>query len=125
MDDYTKTNLPIGGEKIARDPRLAELRKIGIKRIWLQVAERIGVDAFLEMWRILDDCDERKKGAYLYIPTFSTFLRYQRNQFIRTLAGAGLPSAAIRDRVKRDLRERLSLRHVDRVAAGAKESDDG
>ena len=37
-----------------RDPRIDELRTMGLQARWIRIAEAIGVDAFLAMWRILD-----------------------------------------------------------------------
>lgn len=102
-----------------RDPRLDELQRMGLQRVWLDVAEAIGVDNMLTLWRILD-ADYAKKGADLGrvlvpIRTYSTYLRYQRNRYIETLQAMSIPPAEIRDRVHRQLGEKLSMTHLYRI----------
>lgn len=84
-----------------RDPRLAELRAIGLGRHWLRVAEEIGVDEFLATWQILsrDDSVQDDCGR-VHIPSISTYMRYQRNQLIATMAREGSTAPEIRQALK-------------------------
>jgi len=105
--------------KKTRDPRLDELQRIGLKRVWLDVAEEIGVDAFLAMWRILDaDESSRHKEGFLqiHLKLYKSFLRYQRNRYIEALAGQGYKPVEIQQSLTRQLREPVSLRHIARLA---------
>lgn len=104
-----------------RDPRLDELSAMGMPRTWLQVAETIGVDAFLQMWRILDADDAmlangHLRGAGMVIEVrlrpYRSYLRFQRNRYIETLAALKVPCATIRDMLKRQLGEEISERHI-------------
>jgi hypothetical protein len=98
----------------APDPRLGELRAIGLSRTWLDVAEAIGMEAFLSMWRLLDDRlqeDDRRP----FLPQFSSYLRFQRNRLIQSLHADGLKPRDIRHHLQHELRETLSLRHIARV----------
>ena len=74
----------------AEDPRIADLRRMGLNAVWCDVAASIGFEAFVETWRILANSesvlDDRMRIA---VPSFSNFLRYQRNELIRSLVGAG------------------------------------
>lgn len=102
-----------------RDPRLDELQRMGLQRVWLDVAEEIGVDAFLKVWRILD-ADKGESVAHfgrvmVAIRTYSNFLRYQRNRYIETLYAMSLTPQEIRDRVHRALGEKLSMTHLYRI----------
>lgn len=110
----------VGGDGAAADPRLAELRHMGIGRAWLNVAQEIGFDAFLTVWRVLatDDSvrDERNR---VYVPLFNTFMRYQRNQYIRTLADAGLTPDEISDRLSRAGCEPLTPKHIGKLLSRA------
>lgn len=102
-----------------RDPRLDELQKIGLKRVWLDVAEEIGVDAFLAMWRILDaDDSSRHKEGFLqvHLKLYRSFLRYQRNRYIEALSALGYKPVEIQRSLARQLREPVSLRHISRLA---------
>lgn len=100
------------------DPRLEELKKMGLQHAWIRVAETIGFDSFLSVWRILDaDPASYGGGGRLEIPlrAYSSYLRYQRNRYIETLTGMGCDAKQIRDRLKEQLREKISLRHISRI----------
>jgi hypothetical protein len=103
-----------------RDPRLNDLRRIGLQSVWLDVAEEIGVDAFMRIWRIIDaapECAYNDTALRVPIRMYRVFLRFQRNQYIRELAGSGLSFSAIKRRVARQLGEQVSIRHIKRIAA--------
>lgn len=109
------------GAQKKRDPRLDELRQMGLQRVWLDVAEAIGVDALLTLWRILDSDQANRvddNGRVLVpIRTFSTYLRYQRNRYIETLSSMEIPPHEIRERVQRQLGEKISMTHLYRILA--------
>ena len=112
---------PVPGAPTDRDPRLAELRAMGLQRSWIRVAEEIGVDALLAAWRILDaDPSSSYDGTTLRVPlrSYKTFLKYQRNRYVEDLARRGLPPDEIRRRLLRQLGESVSIRHIKRLAAG-------
>ncbi len=103
-----------------RDPRLGDLESIGLKSVWLDVAEEIGVDSFLRVWRIIDAdpcCDYGGSTLRVNIPLYRVFLRFQRNQYIRGLAGRKNSPRAIQRRLLRQFGEMVSLRHIKRIAA--------
>lgn len=118
---YTSFEPPVGGEnKNARDLRLDELREMGVGYAWLRVADRIGVDAFLEMWRTLDEERAAAGRREVYIPNFTTYTNYQRNRFIQAMAAAGCDAREIRRRLQAELNESLTVRHILRVVSGGK-----
>lgn len=103
-----------------RDPRLDELARMGLQRHWLNVAEAIGVDAFLVMWRTLDAepslwMDPAGSGMRIRLRRYESFLRYQRNRHIEALYNLGLTTEQIRARVAENIGEVLSERHIDRL----------
>lgn len=105
------------------DPRHDELARMGLQRVWLDVAEEIGVDAFLAVWRILDsDPSARHKEGFLQInlKLYRSYLRFQRNRYIEALAARGLKPLDIQRNLIRQLRESVSLRHISRIAGGDK-----
>lgn len=105
------------------DPRLHELDRMGLQRVWLDVAEEIGVDAFLSVWRIIDaDPAARHKEGFLQInlKLYRSYLRFQRNRYIEALARKGLKPLEIQRNLVRQLRESVSLRHISRIAGGDK-----
>ncbi len=119
---YTDSDAAV---RAAADQRMNELREIGLSRVWLDVAEAIGIDAFLDVWQILDRENlgmgaERRELVRLYIPHFSTFLKFQRNRYIQTLAQQGAQAREISALIWHELREKISVRHVARLIARAK-----
>jgi hypothetical protein len=108
-------------EQKMRDPRMDELREMGVQQHWLKIAEEVGVDDFLKIWRILD----REAQSYdscgngrLLVPMrlYSTYLRYQRNRYINTLSCSGMPPSAIQKKLIEQLHEKISIRNISRVA---------
>jgi hypothetical protein len=115
-DECSSPNAAVGRAGAGADPRIEELRRMGIGRPWAAVARAIGFDAFVEMWRVLDSMpdvvDERHRVC---VPSFRTFLRFQRNQVIRDLDARGHSPGQIAQTLRRDLREEISDYHVVRV----------
>ena len=101
-----------------RDPRLDELSSMGLPRTWLQVAEAIGIDAFLQMWRILDADESLHEDNMVqaHLRPYRSYLRFQRNRYIETLAALRVPCATIREMLKRQLGEEISERHIFNLA---------
>ena len=115
----TVLNFEQSVEQKKRDPRMDELQQMGLQRVWLDVAEGIGVDAMLKAWRIIDATQGNiGDDGRLLVPlrSYGTFLRFQRNRYIETLADLGFTPAAIRERLDKQLGEKLSVRHISRVA---------
>jgi hypothetical protein len=103
-------------ENFLRDPRLDELETMGLRRSLIEVAEKIGVDNFLLMWRTLD-ADQRYSHhnpsvLRIHVPRYQSYLRYHRNRYIESLFRAGFDAWEITDRVRRFLREEISVRNV-------------
>jgi len=101
-----------------RDPRLDELRQMGLQRVWLDGAEAIGVDNLLKLWRIIDSDSASIGDNGRLIPPicrYSTFLRYQRNRYIETLDGLGLSPSEIREKLSNQLCEEISLGHIYKI----------
>lgn len=105
----------------AGDPRLDDLRRMGLPRVWLRVAETIGTDAFLATWRILDaDPSTWHNETILRIRLrpYRSYLRYQRNRYIEALTAQGLKPDEIQRRLQRQLGETVSHRHITRLGKG-------
>lgn len=112
------------GVKKSDDPRLHELAVMGLPGYWLQVAEYLGVDTFLGMWRILDankDNIAPAKGSYSYsmsltLRSYGNYLRFQKNRYVETLASQGLAPKEIQRRVQTQLCEYISIVHIRRLS---------
>lgn len=104
-----------------KDPRFDDLEKIGIPGAWLRLAHRVGFDAFLDVWRMISDDESIRHDGGHRMPKlreFSAYLRYQRNQYIRSLAASGLQPDEIHKLVRKNLREQLSIRHIQELSRG-------
>ena len=122
LDICTGFESPVGAaEKNARDPRIDELREMGLGYHWIQAAERIGFSAFLELWQTLDEQLAGDARRDVYVPQFRAFRAYQRNRFIRALSDEGLSPKEIRSRLQAELRESPSIRHILRVIGGCRD----
>lgn len=107
----------------AGDARLAELIDIGLKACWLAVAKLVGYDAFVALWRRWSgdpSLRDRNGMIRLRLRTFRTYERYQRNRYIETLVAAGLKPSDISAALDKDLGEKLSDRHLKRLAAAGR-----
>lgn len=98
------------------DSQLEELRALGLQRAWLHVAALIGVEHFVTMWRVLcQEVDFRGDMQRVYVPRFSTYLRFQRNRVIMALSGEGRTPHDIRVELKSSTGEDVSEAHIDRI----------
>lgn len=135
LNESTVSELPIQGRKNFADapqvrpvidtPReaalLAELAAMGLSNAMLNVAAAIGFDAFMAMWKILDQSDEllSDSGGRILarLPRLNAYRRYQRNRFVEALAQLGMSQPEIRKKIKRELGEEISNRHTRRLMA--------
>lgn len=129
LDVCNVFEIDVGVKKSAcADPRLAELAQMGLADYWLQVADYLGFDAFLGMWRILDanrnsiPASNRSGGNSMAptLRTYSNYLRFQKNRFVETLAAQGVEPKEIQKRVASQLCETISLVHIRRLTQKAK-----
>ena len=84
---------PLNQETSIIDPRLAELRKMGLSAAWQRVASEIGFDNFLKMWRVLDSeskFQDERYGLLMNLRRYSSYLRYQRATYILNCHKKGL-----------------------------------
>lgn len=109
--------------EVRADPRLRELAEIGLQAHWLAVADVVGYDRFIGVWRLLSADPSLRNDddqIELRLRPFRSFERYQRNRYIDTLVSAGLRASEIHDLVRKDLGEKLTLRHIKRLAAASR-----
>lgn len=100
------------------DPRFAELRQIGLPRAWMVVAETVGFDAWLEVWRRLSADERLLHDGGQRMPklrSYDAYLRHQRNRYIEALASRGMSVAQVARAVARNLREPLDEKHVAKI----------
>ena len=117
LDNYTPPGpLLEARKKIALDPRIEELRQMGLNRHWITLAEQLGFDAFMVVWDTLAEMPTRGTQLVL-VPKKSLYLRYQRNRLIQALADAGKKSPEIHQELKQITGHKVSRRHIDRIIA--------
>lgn len=80
----------------APDPRLDELRLIGLPQPWPRVARLLGYDTFMLVWQALATVEDAGTRDRVVLPKLATYLRFQRNQLVRSLAADGLSAEEIR-----------------------------
>jgi|GEM_PF-720118 len=108
---------------LRQDARLRELAEIGLSATWLSVAQLLGYDAFVAMWRLLSSDPALRNDddqIELRLRPFRAYERYQRNRYIATLVQAGIKPSEIHTMVRQDLGEHLSYRHIKRLAAAGR-----
>ncbi|MGY8624137.1 hypothetical protein [Chromobacterium violaceum] len=119
LDAYPVSELPDEAQKNrARDPRLDELRAMGMHHCWQKVAAEIGMDAFLAMWRILDAEEQwrhPKGGLELTLRRYRSYEQHQRDNYIRQLAHNGMHATAIRSRLIAALGVTLESKRIKEV----------
>jgi hypothetical protein len=101
---------------------LAELQAFGLGQRWVRIAEAIGAEAFLRMWRILDEenlaAPAGRDQARIRVPMLISYLRFRRNQRVRELAAEDLSAKEIRQALLREGCEPVSVRHINRLKTG-------
>ncbi|WP_159672407.1 hypothetical protein [Andreprevotia sp. IGB-42] len=87
--------------------------------IWLQIAARIGVDAFLELWRTLDQCEELPRAdngmVFVKMRSYKSWIRAERDRYITALDQAGNTPAEIQRALRSNMRTELTIDHIKRV----------
>jgi len=107
------------GARAAEDPRIRELRDVGLPRIWIRVARTIGFDAFVAMWLVLMQDGHVDDRCRVVVPNYTRYLRFQRNRLIRQLVGEGFGVDEIQVAVKAATGETVSESHIRRASARA------
>jgi hypothetical protein len=106
------------------EAKIRELETMGLPGVWIAIAREIGYERFMAMWRILDRSlqmrSESESMIEVQLRRFSSFQRFQRNRFIESLVAAGFDDRQIREMVRDQLGEKLSMSHISRLAGRRK-----
>lgn len=99
--------------------QLRELKMMGISKTWLNVAEEVGISTFLKVWQVLDQQAEQgaeiNSSIRVTVPQFDKYVRYQRNQVIRTMAREEKSSVDIQKHLRRKLNIDIHIRTIQRI----------
>lgn len=108
--------------EVSNDPRFDELRRLGLPRAWMMIAETVGFDAWLAVWRMLSAAEfnewVRRDTGGTRMPmlrSYDSYLRFQRNRYIEALKARGLGVSEVARAVARNLHERLDESHVAKI----------
>ena len=125
LEIYTFSELPIRpSEKNCvasppkKDPRLNQLREIGLNHIWQEVAAAIGYDNFIKMWEILDSHEEIRRpdgGILTTLRSFRAQKRYQRDRF-GVLIKKSFGNYVSVKRLSEQMGEKVGSSHISRAA---------
>ena len=125
LEIYTFSELPIRSSEKNRaasppekDPRLNQLREIGLNHIWQEVATAIGYDNFIKMWGILDSHEEIRRpdgGILTTLRAFRAQKRYQRDRFGVLIKNSFGNCVSVK-RLSEQLGEKVGSSHISRAA---------
>lgn len=80
-----------------QDPRIDDLRAARVGQVWIRVAQRVGFEAFMQVWQTLNDAPEvLDDRSRVYVPCIEKFLTAQRNLLIRDMIAQGMTYPQIR-----------------------------
>lgn len=113
-------NRTAGSEKIARDPRIDELRRAGLSWRLVAIADAVGYETFVELWQMLsllyESSDlERTSCVRIVIPHIRKLEKIQRNNYIYALHEQGLNAREIRELLRRKTGITISCRQICRL----------
>lgn len=77
---------------------IQDLKKILRHPVLTKTAEKIGADAFISMWRMVDEL--QNEGIWLRLPSFSRLERYKRNEMILAMGRDGMMPSEIHKHMK-------------------------
>ena len=88
-----------------------------------RVAERVGFDAWLDIWRMLSNDESVRHDGGARLPKlrcYSAYSRYQRNRYIMAMAEQGMTPTVIQEALRKNLCEHLDVTNIQRIAKRAK-----
>jgi len=88
-------------KKRAQDPRILQLKKMGLDWRWMKIAENMGFDSFIQMWTLMSELfDDERSCVRSSIPHVKKLIRFQRNMLIHNLHAKGHDLQQIHDTVE-------------------------
>jgi len=112
LDIYTKTESSIQKNR-ASDPRILQLKKMGLNWRWIRIAERIGFDTFIQTWALISEMFDNSNSCIRPpIPHVQKLLRFQRNILIHRLHAQGCSVRHIHETVRHAYGVSMSHRSI-------------
>lgn len=107
----------------SQDSRMLELEEIGLSSMWMGVAEFLGFDRFMGLWRQLSS-DSRAltddNQILIMLRDFHWYERMQRDLFIRRMAACGYRAADIHLQLRTQFGDRTTSRAMVEAVASKK-----
>lgn len=102
-----------------RDPRLDDLAAMKMPQVFIRIAEQIGVDALMVLWRELDNSPEVSRASngmiLLRLRPFNSWQRHMRDQHIRMLGASGRTPAQIQQALMEHYKIKLTTGRISRI----------
>lgn len=98
-----------------RDPRIDELKKMGLHIAWIRVAEEIGFDNFLKMWRVIDGEEkfqDERYGLLMSLRRYNSYKRHQRYIYIMNCYKSGHDYEKIAKKINSAFCEKVAKSYV-------------
>lgn len=93
---------------------------MGLPDDWLEIAERVGVDTWLDIWEILDRDNISHPHTIriprrVRVPMHYQLIRYVRNNLIKQLDGAGHSVLEIQDFPKKTKTQPVTIQGLKKI----------
>lgn len=97
---------------------------MGLSGKWLEIARRVGVEMWIDIWKILDrenlHAESGTDPIRVKVPRFSRLQRYQRNQLIYDLHAAGRSEKDIHAEIHRAGLAPICMHSIKMIVKGQK-----
>lgn len=100
--------------------KIEDLREMGLSGKWLEIAERVGVETWIEIWEILDreninQPSSLRDALRIRVPMYSKLIKYLRNRHIARLTRCGFGAAEIHKILKLTTIEQISITQIIKI----------
>ncbi len=117
LDNYSV--LELQPREPIRDPRLDDLKKMGLHKTWQNIAAAIGMDNFLAMWRMLSEDSQftatNSGRIKADLRNYSSYKRMVRDRYILCLYDAGYSYREITEKITQSLGLQIREDNVVRI----------
>lgn len=67
--------------------KIAELKNLHLPRVWIEIAELVGPDLFIDLWKIACTPENQDRNA-LYVPSINKLFEFQKVLIIKQMVQA-------------------------------------
>ncbi len=95
---------------------LIVLKDAGLSDFWIEIAEDMGQEKFLSMWKKLSENSTPGVSIQVRLPKFERYERYRRDRYIRYLYERGMSKLKIMAQLQYEHGKAPGLRQIHRIA---------